>query len=45
MTNKKYVFRVGVKLEHVLEIFSVRVQGLICLDVGSSTGGFVDCLL
>jgi 23S rRNA (cytidine1920-2'-O)/16S rRNA (cytidine1409-2'-O)-methyltransferase len=40
-----YVSRGGLKLEKALDAFSVSVQGLICLDVGASTGGFTDCLL
>src|SRR5262249_17166610 len=40
-----YVSRGGVKLEGALEDFSVTPQGKICLDIGSSTGGFTDCLL
>jgi 23S rRNA (cytidine1920-2'-O)/16S rRNA (cytidine1409-2'-O)-methyltransferase len=40
-----YVSRGGLKLEKALESFEVSVQGLICLDVGASTGGFTDCLL
>jgi 23S rRNA (cytidine1920-2'-O)/16S rRNA (cytidine1409-2'-O)-methyltransferase len=41
----RYVGRGGLKLEHALREFAVDVQGLICLDVGASTGGFTDCLL
>ena len=41
----KYVGRGGLKLEAALEQFQLNVEGLICLDVGSSTGGFTDCLL
>lgn len=33
------------KLEGALEDFAISPQGLVCLDVGSSTGGFTDCLL
>jgi 23S rRNA (cytidine1920-2'-O)/16S rRNA (cytidine1409-2'-O)-methyltransferase len=40
-----YVSRGGIKLEKVLERFSISVQGKIVLDVGASTGGFTDCLL
>jgi 23S rRNA (cytidine1920-2'-O)/16S rRNA (cytidine1409-2'-O)-methyltransferase len=40
-----YVGRGGVKLEAALRNFRVDVTGLICLDVGASTGGFTDCLL
>lgn len=41
----KYVSRGGLKLEGALEDFSVDPAGKICLDIGSSTGGFTDCLL
>ena len=40
-----YVSRGGEKLAHALKEFKVDVSGKICLDVGSSTGGFTDCLL
>ena len=40
-----YVSRGGVKLAAALEKFSISVSGCICVDVGSSTGGFTDCLL
>jgi 23S rRNA (cytidine1920-2'-O)/16S rRNA (cytidine1409-2'-O)-methyltransferase len=41
----KYVGRGGVKLEAALKAFSLDVTGFTCLDIGSSTGGFTDCLL
>src|SRR5437870_1740366 len=41
----RYVGRGGVKLEAALRDFQIDVAGLICLDVGASTGGFTDCLL
>jgi len=41
----KYASRGGLKLEGALEDFGVAVSGKICLDIGSSTGGFTDCLL
>jgi len=41
----KYVSRGGLKLEAALHVFSIQVRGKVCLDVGSSTGGFTDCLL
>jgi 23S rRNA (cytidine1920-2'-O)/16S rRNA (cytidine1409-2'-O)-methyltransferase len=41
----KYASRGGLKLEGALEDFQIDPAGLICLDVGSSTGGFTDCLL
>lgn len=40
-----YVGRGGLKLEAALDEFSVDPSGLICLDIGASTGGFTDCLL
>src|SRR5215475_2918286 len=42
---QKYASRSGLKLEGALADFSVNPANLICLDVGSSTGGFTDCLL
>jgi 23S rRNA (cytidine1920-2'-O)/16S rRNA (cytidine1409-2'-O)-methyltransferase len=45
MDDKKFVSRGGLKLEHALKTFSVDVRGQTVLDIGSSTGGFVDCLL
>jgi 23S rRNA (cytidine1920-2'-O)/16S rRNA (cytidine1409-2'-O)-methyltransferase len=41
----KYVSRGGLKLEAALDHFHIAVAGKTCLDVGSSTGGFTDCLL
>jgi 23S rRNA (cytidine1920-2'-O)/16S rRNA (cytidine1409-2'-O)-methyltransferase len=41
----EFVSRAGAKLEHALEVFGVDVKGLVCADLGSNTGGFVDCLL
>lgn len=41
----RYVGRGGVKLEGALREFALDVSGLVCLDVGASTGGFTDCLL
>ena len=40
-----YVSRGGVKLAHALDVFAIDVAGQECLDLGSSTGGFTDCLL
>jgi 23S rRNA (cytidine1920-2'-O)/16S rRNA (cytidine1409-2'-O)-methyltransferase len=40
-----FVGRGGLKLEEALERFGVDVRGLVALDIGASTGGFVDCLL
>ena len=41
----KYVSRGGLKLEAALDQFHIDPAGLTCADVGSSTGGFADCLL
>jgi len=40
-----YVSRGGFKLAHALDVFKIYVEGACCLDIGSSTGGFTDCLL
>ena len=44
-TTLRYVSRGGLKLEKAVEAFSLDLQGKKCLDVGSSTGGFTDCML
>lgn len=41
----RYVSRGGLKLEKAIEQYDVTVQGKVCMDVGSSTGGFTDCML
>ncbi len=41
----KYVSRGGLKLEKALDTFQLDLTGLIAIDVGSSTGGFTECLL
>jgi 23S rRNA (cytidine1920-2'-O)/16S rRNA (cytidine1409-2'-O)-methyltransferase len=41
----KYVSRGGLKLERALDHWRIDVQGRVCMDVGTSTGGFTDCLL
>src|SRR6267143_2094792 len=41
----RYVSRGGLKLEAALREFQIITDGLICLDIGASTGGFTDCLL
>lgn len=43
--TNRYVGRGGLKLEAALREFQIDVRGLVCLDVGASTGGFTDCLL
>ncbi len=40
-----FVSRGGLKLAHALKEFGLKVQGLICIDIGASTGGFTHCLL
>lgn len=40
-----FVGRGGVKLRHALDVFGIDVRGLVCADLGCSTGGFTDCLL
>ena len=40
-----YVSRGGLKLEKALKNFDLSVEGKVCTDVGSSTGGFTDCML
>ncbi len=42
---KKFVSRGGHKLQGALDHFGISVEGMRCIDVGSSTGGFSDCLL
>ncbi len=44
-SGPRFVSRGGEKLDGALEAFGVVVTGLTCADVGSSTGGFTDCLL
>ena len=44
-TTLKYVSRGGLKLEKAVEVFALDLSGMTCLDVGSSTGGFTDCML
>ncbi len=40
-----YVSRGGLKLEKALQVFPLDLSGLVCMDVGASTGGFTDCML
>ena len=44
-TGQKYVSRGGLKLEKAVESFSLALKGLVCMDIGASTGGFTDCML
>ena len=41
----KYVSRGGLKLEKAVAHFDLKLEGKVCMDVGSSTGGFTDCML
>ncbi|MEE8367901.1 MAG: TlyA family RNA methyltransferase, partial [Thermoanaerobaculia bacterium] len=43
--KERYVSRAGRKLEGALDHFGLDPEGMVCLDVGASTGGFTDCLL
>ncbi len=40
-----WVSRGGLKLDHAITAFGLRPEGLVCLDLGASTGGFTDVLL
>lgn len=40
-----YVSRGGLKLEKALKDFNINLKGLKCIDIGSSTGGFTECML
>lgn len=43
--DMRFASRAGLKLEAALQAGNIDAQGLQCLDVGQSTGGFTDCLL
>lgn len=45
MNDKQFVSRGGIKLQAAIENFKLKTKNCLALDVGSSTGGFVDCLL
>jgi len=45
LARPRYVSRGGLKLAAALRQFSIDVRGQVCLDIGSSTGGFTDALL
>jgi 23S rRNA (cytidine1920-2'-O)/16S rRNA (cytidine1409-2'-O)-methyltransferase len=44
-SDLKYVSRGGLKLEHALAHWAISLNGLPCVDIGASTGGFTDCML
>lgn len=41
----KFVSRGGYKLDKAVQVFPIDLNGLVCMDVGASTGGFTDCML
>ena len=41
----KYVSRGGLKLEKAIQTYELNLEGKVCMDIGSSTGGFTDCML
>ena len=43
--GQKYVSRGGLKLEKAVERWDLSLEGLTCMDIGASTGGFTDCML
>ena len=43
--KQKYVSRGGFKLEKAINCWPIDLKGKICMDIGSSTGGFTDCML
>lgn len=45
MASDQFVSRGGEKLQSAIDNFKLKISNLVCLDIGSSTGGFVDCLL
>ncbi len=44
-SSLRYVSRGGLKLEKAVECFGLRFDGMTCMDIGASTGGFTDCML
>lgn len=44
-TTLQYVSRGGLKLEKAMHQFGLTLEGLVCMDIGASTGGFTDCML
>jgi 23S rRNA (cytidine1920-2'-O)/16S rRNA (cytidine1409-2'-O)-methyltransferase len=45
LAQPRFVGRGGLKLEAAIDHFEIDVRDRVCLDIGSSTGGFTDCLL
>lgn len=44
-SQPKYVSRGGLKLEKAMEQWQFSLEGMVCMDIGASTGGFTDCML
>ena len=44
-SDLKYVGRGGLKLEQALAHWAIVLEGVVCVDIGASTGGFTDCML
>mgnify|MGYP005838220555 CR=1 FL=1 len=45
ISTTPFVSRAGLKLDHAMDAFGLSAAGQVCADLGSNTGGFVDCLL
>lgn len=45
LESTRFASRAGLKLEHALLHFGIDPSATVCIDIGSSTGGFTDCLL
>ncbi|MEG2939352.1 MAG: SAM-dependent methyltransferase, partial [Oscillospiraceae bacterium] len=43
--DNEFVSRGGKKLKKAVDVFSLKLDGYICADIGASTGGFTDCML
>lgn len=43
--GQRFVSRGGLKLDRAVELWQLRLEGRICMDIGASTGGFTDCML
>ncbi len=41
----RYVSRGGLKLEKAMSLWPIVLEGMVCADIGASTGGFTDCIL
>ena len=44
-SQPKYVSRGGLKLEKAMDQWGFALDGMVCMDIGASTGGFTDCML